>query len=69
MPFYTIDEFESQILNIDVELNLLNNSEDTQIDLYNDEVRDDRREYGVFVFYQNDIDGICSMFILEVSNK
>ncbi|UKJ88065.2 hypothetical protein MACJ_000508 [Theileria orientalis] len=69
MPFYTIDEFESQILNIDVELNLLSNSEDTQIDLYNDEVRDDRREYGVFVFYQNDIDGICSMFILEHHKK
>ncbi|UKK00476.2 hypothetical protein MACK_000549 [Theileria orientalis] len=69
MPFYTIDEFESQILNIDVELNLLNNSEDTQIDLYDDEAKEDRREYGVFVFYQNDIDGICSMFILEHHKK
>ncbi|BAM39130.1 conserved hypothetical protein [Theileria orientalis strain Shintoku] len=69
MPFYTIDEFESQILNIDVELNLLNNSEDTQIDLYDDEAREDGREYGVFVFYQNDIDGICSMFILEHHKK
>ncbi|XP_954142.1 uncharacterized protein TA03005 [Theileria annulata] len=63
MPYFTVDEFDEQVLNITVELNEF-------IDENNLSKKDIKpEEYGVFVFYNHDIDGICSMFILEHHTK
>lgn len=61
MPYFTVEEFDEQVLNITNELNEFINENNLNKKDINPE------EYGVFVFYNHDVDGICSMFILEVS--
>uniref|UniRef100_A0A3B0MIS7 Uncharacterized protein n=1 Tax=Theileria annulata TaxID=5874 RepID=A0A3B0MIS7_THEAN len=63
MPYFTVDEFDEQVLNITVELNEFINENN----LSKKDIKPE--EYGVFVFYNHDIDGICSMFILEHHTK
>ncbi|KAF5153416.1 hypothetical protein TpMuguga_01g02450 [Theileria parva strain Muguga] len=63
MPYFTVEEFDEQVLNITNELNEFINENNLNKKDINPE------EYGVFVFYNHDVDGICSMFILEHHTK
>ncbi|ORM39601.1 uncharacterized protein BXIN_2914 [Babesia sp. Xinjiang] len=60
MPLCTIDDFEREVLILQSEAPDFYADSDAP---YASAVQN--REFGVFVFYQADIDGICALFILE----
>ncbi|GIX62577.1 uncharacterized protein BcabD6B2_20120 [Babesia caballi] len=61
MPLCTIDDFEREVLILDEE-DVDSNAES---DAPYAAAADRGRRCGIFVFYQNDVDGLCALFILE----
>lgn len=62
MPLCTIDDFEREVLILGSD----------NADSYTDDSPEfstsfaANKEFGIFVFYQADVDGLCALFILEV---
>eukprot|EP00371_Babesia_bovis_P002393 XP_001611040.1 hypothetical protein [Babesia bovis T2Bo] len=61
MPLCTIDDFEREVLILETD----DRDSYTNADNPNTQRAEKGHEYGVFVFYQADIDGVCALFVLE----
>ncbi|KAK1443272.1 hypothetical protein BgAZ_201480 [Babesia gibsoni] len=61
MPLCTIDDFEREVLIFDSDPSHSYLESSTYLQAYSPE----SSKYGIFVFYQGDVDGVCALFILE----